>query len=95
MDVVMVEFDTTPENAAECVAAIREITTSLMSKHNRFHGTSVHIETGSGKVINAMRWDKAQDFIDFRDANQAQIGPALGQFKPSPRFFHLEEEISP
>ena len=89
MEAVIVEFEVGPEKVDACVAALTELTDSLVSKQAAFHGNTILVEHETGTVANMMLWDKASDFISFRDNNAETIGPALGQFGPKPRFYHV------
>jgi hypothetical protein len=93
MEVVMVEFAVGSDQVAECVKALTELMNSQVAGQEKFHGATIHVEESTGKVINIMRWDRAQDFIDFRDANQDIIGPAIGRFNPEGRMLKIATEI--
>ena len=86
MDLVIVEFKASGDRSDECVAALESLTEYLVSKQPAFRGTTIVVDTADGTVMNLMQWDSAADFVAFRDANQDVIGPALGQFGPTPRF---------
>lgn len=93
MEVVMVEFAAGSDQIDDCVAALTELMNALVAKQEQFHGATIHVEESTGKVINIMRWDRAQDFIDFRDSNQNIIGPAIGRFGPEGRMLKIATEI--
>lgn len=94
MEVVMVEFPVGSDATDECVAALEQLTTSVVAKQPKFHGATVHIETATGTVINIMQWEKASDFIEFRDANQDIIGPVLGKYGPKGRMLTVACRIA-
>ena len=89
----MVEFAVGPSLADECVSALRELMTTVVAKQPRFHGATIHKEGSTGTVINIMKWDKAADFVEFRDSNQAIIGPTLGKYGPKSRMLQIAVEI--
>lgn len=89
MEAVVVEFEVGTERVSACVAALTQITDSLVSKQAEFHGNTILVDDDSGTVANMMLWDKASDFIAFRDNNADIIGPALGHFGPKPRFYKV------
>lgn len=93
MEVVMVEFEVGSDQVEDCAAALKELMNSLVAKQKQFHGATIHVEEATGTVINIMQWDRAQDFIDFRDANQDTIGPAIGRFRPKGRMLKIAGEI--
>lgn len=90
----MVEFEVGTEKVAECVAALSELMTTVVAKQAHFHGATIHVEESAGTVINVMKWDKASDFVEFRDSNQEIIAPALGRFGPKSRMLKVAMEIS-
>ena len=94
MEVVMVEFAAGSDHVGACVAALKDLMTTLVAKQPQFHGATIHVEESTGTVINVMRWDRAKDFIIFRDSNQDIIGPAIGRFKPKPRVLTIAAEIA-
>jgi len=93
MQVVMVEFAVGPERVDACVTALKEITGTLVAAQPEFHGATVHVEHATGTVLNYMRWDTHQHFIDFRDGNAEQIGQVLGEFGPQGRMLDVVAEI--
>ena len=93
MEVVMVEFENSPEDTEGCVAALNELMSTVVSKQPEFNGATVHVEESTGTVINVMRWTKATDFIEFRDSNQDIIGPALGKYGPRGRMLKIALEF--
>ena len=93
MEVVMVEFENSPEDTEGCVATLNELMSTVVSKQPEFHGATVHVEETTGTVINVMRWTKATDFIEFRDSNQDIIGPALGKYGPRGRMLKIALEF--
>jgi hypothetical protein len=93
MEVVMVEFAAGFDQVEECVEALTGLMRTLVAGQPRFHGATIHVEESTGTVINVMQWDRAQDFIDFRDANQDVIGPAIGRFGPKGRMLKIATEI--
>jgi hypothetical protein len=94
MQIVMVEFAVGPERVDACVAAVQQITGFLVAAQPEFHGATVHVEAATGTVLNYMRWDTHQHFIDFRDSNAARIGEVLGEFGPKGRMLDVAAEIS-
>ena len=56
--------------------------------------TITHVEEATGTVINMMKWDKASDFVEFRDSNQEIIAPVLGKFGPKGRMLKIAVEIT-
>ena len=95
METVIVEFNVGEQNVDACVSALQDLTDSLVSKQANYHGHTLIVEQGTGTVANIMLWDKATDFIAFRDANRSTIGAAIGQFGPKPRFFDVAREFKP
>ncbi len=95
MEIVMVEFSVGKESTTACVSALTNLMTSVVAKQPKFHGATVHIETATGTVFNIMQWERASDFIEFRDSNQDLIGPVLGKFNPNGRFLTIAGEIDP
>ena len=95
MEIVMVEFEVGAHRVADCVAALNELMATVVSKQKHFHGATVHIEESSGTVINMMKWDKASDFVEFRDSNQDIIAPVLGHFGPKGRMLKIALEVMP
>ena len=93
MEVVIVEFAVGPELTDECVTALKELMTSVVAREPRFHGATIHKEESTGTVINIMKWDKATDFVKFRDSNQEIIGPVLGKYGPKGRMLKIVVEI--
>ena len=93
LEIVMVEFEVGPELTDECASALRELMTTVVAKQPRFHGATIHREESTGTVINIMQWDKASDFVEFRDSNQEVIGPALGKYGPKGRMLQIVVEI--
>ena len=89
----MVEFAVGPGLTDECASALRELMTTIVAKQPRFHGATIHKEESTGTVVNIMKWDKAADFVDFRDSNQAIIGPVLGKYGPRGRMLQIVVEI--
>lgn len=77
-----------------CAKALTDLMNSVVSKHPKFQGATIHVEDSTGMVINIMRWDKATDFIEFRDSNQEIIGSAIGRFGPKGRMLKISAEIS-
>lgn len=94
METVLVEFEVGPERTDACVAALTALMQSVVSKQPAFHGATIHVETATGTVINVMRWDRAADFVAFRDSNSDVIGPAIGQFQPRGRMLTIAAEIA-
>ena len=94
MEIVMVEFEVGTETIGECVAALNELMATVVAKQPRFHGATIHIEESTGTVINFMKWDKASDFVEFRDSNQDIIAPVLGKFGPKGRMLKIAVEIA-
>lgn len=94
MEVVMVEFAAGSDQVDDCVAALTELMNSLVAEQSEFHGATIHVEESTGTVLNVMRWNRAQDFITFRDTNQDIIGPAIGRFNPKPRVLKVVAEIA-
>ena len=93
MEVVMVEFENSPNDTQGCVAALQELMSTVVAKQPEFHGATVHVEEGTGTVINVMRWTKASDFVAFRDSNQDIIAPALGKYGPKGRMLKIAFEL--
>ena len=93
MEAVIVEFEVGKDAVEACVAALQELTDSLVAKQNAYHGHTLLVEHDAGVVANVMLWDKASDFIHFRDANRSTIGAAIGHFGPKPRFFDVAREF--
>ncbi|MEM7467641.1 MAG: antibiotic biosynthesis monooxygenase [Pseudomonadota bacterium] len=94
MEAVIVEFAVGPDKVAECVEALTALTDSLVSKQPAYHGHTLMVEHDTGVVANIMLWDKASDFVAFRDANRSTIGPAIGHFGPKPRFYAVAREFT-
>lgn len=95
MEMVIVEFNVGEENVEACISALTDLTDTLVSKQANYHGHTLAVEQGTGTVANIMLWDKATDFIAFRDANRSTIGAAIGHFGPKPRFFDVAREFKP
>jgi hypothetical protein len=95
VEVVIVEFAVGPDLADECASALRELMTTVVAKQEKFHGATIHKEKATGTVVNVMRWDRAADFVEFRDSNQAIIGPVLNKYGPKGRMFQIVAEIAP
>lgn len=95
MEIVMVEFEVGTDTIVECVAALNELMDAVVVKQPKFHGATIHVEESTGTVINIMKWDKAADFVEFRDANQDVIAPVLGKFGPKGRMLKVAVEIMP
>ena len=93
MQIVMVEFAVGPERVDACVEALKGITGTLVAAQPEFHGATLHVEKATGTVINYMRWDTHQHFIDFRDGNAEKIGEVLGEFGPMGRMLDVVAEI--
>ncbi|MBT3399843.1 MAG: hypothetical protein HOL07_16880 [Rhodospirillaceae bacterium] len=93
MQIVMVEFAVGPERVDACVAALKAITGTLVAAQPEFHGATIHVEAATGTVLNYMRWDTHQHFIDFRDSNAEKIGEVLGEFGPKGRMLDMVAEI--
>ena len=93
MQIVMVEFAVGPERVAACAASLKQITGTLVAAQPEFHGATIHVEAATGTVLNYMRWDTHQDFINFRDSNAEQIGATLGEFGPMGRMLDVVAEI--
>lgn len=93
MQIVMVEFAVGPERVDTCVATLKQLTGTLVAAQPKFHGATVHVEHPTGTVLNYMRWDTHQHFIDFRNANAEQIGQVLGEFGPQGRMLDVVAEI--
>ncbi|MEK9966996.1 MAG: antibiotic biosynthesis monooxygenase [Rhodospirillaceae bacterium] len=93
MQIVMVEFAVGPERVEACVEALKGITGTLVAAQPEFHGATIHVENAAGTVINYMRWDTRQHFIDFRDSNAEKIGKVLGEFGPMGRMLDVVAEI--
>ena len=93
MQIVMVEFAVGPERVDACVEALKGITGTLVAAQPEFHGATFHVEKATGTVINYMRWDTHQHFIDFRDGNAEKIGEVLGEFGPMGRMLDVVVEI--
>ena len=89
----MVEFENSPGDIEGCVAALKELMSTVVSKQPEFHGATIHIEESTGTVINIMRWTKATDFVAFRDSNQDIIAPALGKYGPKGRMLQIALEL--
>ena len=89
----MVEFAVGPELTDECVAALRELMTSVVARQPRFHSAIILKEESTGTVINIMKWDRATDFVEFRDSNQAIIGPIFGKYGPKGRMLKIVTQI--
>ena len=89
----MVEFVVGPELTDECASALQELMTTVVAKQPKFHGATIHKEESSGTVINIMKWDRAVDFVEFRDSNRAIIGPAIGKYGPKGRMLKIVVEI--
>ncbi len=90
----MVEFEVGTDTIPECVAALNELMGTVVAKQPHFHGATIHIEESTGTVINMMKWDKASDFVEFRDSNQEIIAPVLGKFGPKGRMLKIAVEIT-
>ena len=95
MEAVVVEFEVGKDLVDECVTALRELTDNLVCKQEAYHGHTLLVEHDTGVVANVMLWEKASDFIRFRDANRSIIGAAIGHFGPKPRFFDVAREFKP
>ena len=93
VEVVMVEFAVGPELSDECVAALGELMTAVVARQPKFHSATIHKEEATGAVINIMRWDRATDFVEFRDSNQEIIGPVLAKYGPKGRMLQVVAEI--
>lgn len=93
MQIVMVEFAVGSERVDACVAALKQITGTLVAAQPEFHGATIHVEKATGTVLNYMRWDTHQHFIDFRDGNAEKIGEVLGEFGPQGRMLDVVAEI--
>lgn len=89
----MVEFAVGPERVDACAAALKQITGTLVAAQPEFHGATIHVEAATGTVLNYMRWDTHQDFINFRDSNAEKIGEVLGEFGPKGRMIDIVAEI--
>ena len=94
MEIVMVEFAVGDELVGECVAALNELMHSVVATQAQFHGATIHIEEATGTVINVMKWNKASDFVSFRDSNQDIIAPVLGKFAPKGRLLKIAIEVA-
>jgi len=94
MQIVMVEFAVGSDRIDACVAAVSEITGSLVAKQAAFHGATIHREDATGTVWNVMRWDSHQAFIEFRDSNAERIGAALGEFQPHGHLLDIANTVS-
>ena len=95
MEAVIVEFAVATDEVDECVAALQTLTDSLVAKQPSYHGHTLLVEQDTGVVSNVMFWDKASDFIQFRDANRSTIGAAIGRFGPKPRFYQVARAFKP
>jgi hypothetical protein len=95
MQVAMVEFAVGPDRVDACVAALKDITGTLVAAQPQFHGATVHVEKATSTVINYMLWDTHEDFINFRDSNAEKIGEVLGEFGPKGRMIDIVAEIAP
>ena len=95
MEIVMVEFEVGVKTVPACVAALNELMETVVSKQKHFHGGTIHIEESTGTVINIMKWDKASDFVEFRESNQDIIAPVLGHFGPKGRLLKIAVEVMP
>lgn len=93
MDMVIVEFAVGAALAEECIEALTGLMTSVVAKQRKFHGATIHVEETTGTVINLMKWDRAEDFVEFRDSNQAVIGPILGKYEPKGRMLKIVAQI--
>lgn len=93
MQIVMVEFAVGEERVDACIAALSELMNGFVAKQPTFHGATIHVEKSAGTVVNYMRWDTHQAFIDFRDSNAGRIGAALGEFGPQGRMLDVVAEI--
>ena len=93
MQIVMVEFAVGPERVDACVEALTGITGTLVAAQPEFHSATLHVEKATGTVINYMRWNTHQHFIDFRDSNAEKIGEVLGEFGPMGRMLDVVAEI--
>jgi len=93
MEAVIVEFEVGEARIDECVKALNELTESLVAKQSKFHGNTIIVERSTGTVANMMLWDKASDFVAFRDKNRSTIGPAIGHYGPKPRFFEVASDF--
>ena len=93
MQIVMVEFAVGPDRVEACVEALTGITGTLVAAQPAFHGATIHVEAATGTVLNYMRWDTHQHFIDFRDGNAEKIGDVLGEFGPQGRMLDVVAEI--
>ncbi|MGR8950736.1 MAG: hypothetical protein ACU84Q_22065 [Gammaproteobacteria bacterium] len=93
MEAVIVEFNVGPDKVDACVSALQELTDTLVSKQANYHGHTLMVEQSTGAVANIMLWDKATDFVEFRDANRSTIGAAIGHFGPKPRFFDVARDF--
>ena len=93
IEIVMVEFEVGLDTIAECVAALNELMDAVVAQQPKFHGATIHVEESTGTVINIMKWDKASDFVEFRDSNQDIIAPVLRKFGPKGRMLKIAVEI--
>lgn len=95
MEAVIVEFSVGKDMVDACVTALQTLTDELVSKQAAYHGHSIFVEHETGTVANVMLWDKASDFVEFRDSNRSVIGSAIGHFGPKPRFYSVAREFKP
>lgn len=89
----MVEFSVGADRVDACIAALETLMRDFVALQDTFHGAVIHREDATGTVINYMRWDSHQAFIDFRDSNLARIGASLGEFGPRGRMLDIVTEI--
>ena len=93
MQIAMVEFAVGPERVDACVEALKGISGTLVAAQPEFNGATIHVEKATGTVINCMRWNTHQHFIDVRDSNAEKIGEVLGEFGPMGRMLNVVAEI--
>ena len=65
----------------------------FVAEQPAFHGATIHRENATGTVLNYMRWDSHQAFVDFRDSNAERIGAVLGEFGPNGRMLDIVATI--
>jgi heme-degrading monooxygenase HmoA len=95
MFIVMVIFEAGAHDPQDNETAVRDVVKRLVASQPGFRRARVHRGIGAtpGMVVNLMEWDSEADFMVFRERHAAEVGAAMGAFKPRFTFFELTEEI--